>query len=142
MLVHCPTLPTTPPEEFPTKTPLLPREETPWQLTPGPSGTQWLEDLFHSKQQKFPLISTFDSSELTLYSFVETSQPNEPPFFGLSPSSEPHEDVPTHEPEPEVTLMQSIEEPFAKSPLNLFYSSKIFLTLLQPSSACPPPPPP
>ncbi|MBW0581072.1 hypothetical protein O181_120787, partial [Austropuccinia psidii MF-1] len=40
------------------------------------------------------------------------SQPNEPPITGPSPSSKPHEDVPTHEPEPEVALMQSTEEPF------------------------------
>ncbi|MBW0499921.1 hypothetical protein O181_039636 [Austropuccinia psidii MF-1] len=36
-----------------------------------------------------------------------------PPIPGLSPSSKPHEDVPTHEPEPEVAPTQSMEEPFA-----------------------------
>ncbi|MBW0530560.1 hypothetical protein O181_070275 [Austropuccinia psidii MF-1] len=82
--------------------PSLPREQTLWKPTPGPSGTQWLEDLFRSKQRKFYLISTFNSSELTLPPFVEPSQTNEPPFPGPSPSSKPHEDVPTHEPEPEL----------------------------------------
>ncbi|MBW0492046.1 hypothetical protein O181_031761 [Austropuccinia psidii MF-1] len=53
--------------------PTLPREQTPQQLTPGPSGTQLLEDLFRSKKPKFYLISTFDSSELTLPPFVEPS---------------------------------------------------------------------
>ncbi|MBW0478623.1 hypothetical protein O181_018338 [Austropuccinia psidii MF-1] len=86
-----------------------------WQPTPGPSGTQWLEDLFRSKQAEFHLISTFNSSELTVPPFVEPSQKDEPPIPGLSPSSKPHEDVPTCEPEPEVALTQSIEEPFGKS---------------------------
>ncbi|MBW0551921.1 hypothetical protein O181_091636, partial [Austropuccinia psidii MF-1] len=27
--------------------PSLPCEKTPWQPTPGLSGTQWFEDLFH-----------------------------------------------------------------------------------------------
>ncbi|MBW0475089.1 hypothetical protein O181_014804 [Austropuccinia psidii MF-1] len=42
----------------------------------------------------------------------EPSQPNEPPIPGSSPSSEPHEDIPTCEPEPEVALTQYTEEPF------------------------------
>ncbi|MBW0527463.1 hypothetical protein O181_067178 [Austropuccinia psidii MF-1] len=37
---------------------------------------------------------------------------DEPSIPGLSPSSEPHEDVPTREPEPEVAPTQSMEEPF------------------------------
>ncbi|MBW0505875.1 hypothetical protein O181_045590, partial [Austropuccinia psidii MF-1] len=37
---------------------------------------------------------------------------DEPPIPGLSPSSEPPEDIPTREPEPEVAPMQSMEEPF------------------------------
>ncbi|MBW0475096.1 hypothetical protein O181_014811 [Austropuccinia psidii MF-1] len=84
------------------------------QLTPGLSGTQWLEDLFRHKQPKIPLlISSFDSSELTLTPFVEPSQPDEPPIPGLSQPSEPHEDASKCEPEPEVAPTQSMEEPFA-----------------------------
>ncbi|MBW0486989.1 hypothetical protein O181_026704 [Austropuccinia psidii MF-1] len=93
--------------------PSLSCEQTPQQLTPGTSGTQWLEDLFRSEQPKFHLISTFDSSELTLPPFVGPSQTNEPPIPGPSPSSKPHEDVLTCEPEPEVAPTQSMEEPFA-----------------------------
>ncbi|MBW0520350.1 hypothetical protein O181_060065 [Austropuccinia psidii MF-1] len=119
-----------------------PREKTTWQPTPGPSAFKWSEDLFHCKQLKFPLISTFDSSKLTLPPFVEPFQPNEPPIPGLSPSSKPHKDVLTREAEPEVAPMQSMEEPFGKSPLYLFYLSQLFLTLPQPSPACPAPPPP
>ncbi|MBW0488986.1 hypothetical protein O181_028701 [Austropuccinia psidii MF-1] len=70
--------------------PSLPCEQTLQKPTPGPSGTQWLEDLFR-----------------------ETSQLDEPPIPGPSPSSEPHEDVLTREPEPEVAPTQSMEEPFA-----------------------------
>ncbi|MBW0508227.1 hypothetical protein O181_047942 [Austropuccinia psidii MF-1] len=92
----------------------------PCEKTPGPSGTQWLKNLFCGKKPKFSSISTFDSSELTLPPFVEPSQPNDPLLPGLSPSSEPHEDIPAHEPEPEVALMQSKEKPFGKSPLQLF----------------------
>ncbi|MBW0481661.1 hypothetical protein O181_021376 [Austropuccinia psidii MF-1] len=101
--------------------PSLPREQTPWKLTPGPSGTQWSKDLFHSKKPKLNLIFTFDSSELTLPPFLEPSQPNEPPIPGPSPSSRPHEDVPTCDPEPEVALTQSMEEPFGKSQLFLTF---------------------
>ncbi|MBW0504717.1 hypothetical protein O181_044432 [Austropuccinia psidii MF-1] len=71
--------------------PSLPCKQTPRQPTPGPSGTQWSEDLFH-----------------------EPSQPNEPPITGLSPSSEPHEEILTCEPEPEVAPTQSMKEPFAR----------------------------
>ncbi|MBW0560774.1 hypothetical protein O181_100489, partial [Austropuccinia psidii MF-1] len=67
----------------------LPREQTPPQPTPGPSGTQWSEDLFR-----------------------EPSQTDEPPIPGLSPSSQPPEDKTTREPEPEVAPTQSTEEPF------------------------------
>ncbi|MBW0502860.1 hypothetical protein O181_042575 [Austropuccinia psidii MF-1] len=83
--------------------PSLPCEQTPRQLTPGPSGTQWLEDLFR-----------------------EPSQTNEPPIPGLSPSSEPHEDIRTHEPEPEVAQTQSIEKPFGKSQLFLTFPLTIY----------------
>ncbi|MBW0578188.1 hypothetical protein O181_117903 [Austropuccinia psidii MF-1] len=40
------------------------------------------------------------------------SQTKEPPIPGPSPSSKPPEDVLTCEPEPEVALVQSTEEPF------------------------------
>ncbi|MBW0523859.1 hypothetical protein O181_063574 [Austropuccinia psidii MF-1] len=94
--------------------PSLPHNQTPWQLTLGPIGTQWLEDLFRHKQQKIPLlISAFDSSELTLPPLVEPSQPNEPPITGPSQPSEPHEGTLPHEPESEVAPTQSTEEPFA-----------------------------
>ncbi|MBW0558298.1 hypothetical protein O181_098013 [Austropuccinia psidii MF-1] len=89
----------------------------PCAQTPGPSGTQWLDDLFHGNKPKFSLISTLDSSELTFPPFVEPSQPNEPLIPSPSPSSKPHEDIPAHEPEPEVVLMQSTEKPFGNSPL-------------------------
>ncbi|MBW0587385.1 hypothetical protein O181_127100 [Austropuccinia psidii MF-1] len=72
------------------ETPNLPCEQTPWQPTPGPSGTQWSEELFR-----------------------EPSQTKEPPIPGPSPSSQPLEDNTTCEPEPEVAPMQSMEEPFA-----------------------------
>ncbi|MBW0504306.1 hypothetical protein O181_044021 [Austropuccinia psidii MF-1] len=58
----------------------------PRQPTPGPSGTQWSEDLF-----------------------CKPCQHNGPPIPGLSPP----EDVATCEPEPEVAPTQSMEEPFA-----------------------------
>ncbi|MBW0538676.1 hypothetical protein O181_078391 [Austropuccinia psidii MF-1] len=44
--------------------------------------------------------------------FVEPSQTNEPPIPGPSPSSKSHVDVLTHEPEPELAPIQSMEEPF------------------------------
>ncbi|MBW0494744.1 hypothetical protein O181_034459 [Austropuccinia psidii MF-1] len=59
------------------------------QTTSGPSGTQWLEDLFR-----------------------ESSQHNEAPIPGPSQPSEPHEDASTHGPEPEMDPTQSMEEPF------------------------------
>ncbi|MBW0558832.1 hypothetical protein O181_098547, partial [Austropuccinia psidii MF-1] len=69
--------------------PSLPCEQTPRQPTPGPSGTQWSEELF-----------------------CEPSWTDEPPILSPSPSSQPPEDIPTREPEPEVAPMQSTEEPF------------------------------
>ncbi|MBW0504915.1 hypothetical protein O181_044630 [Austropuccinia psidii MF-1] len=68
----------------------MPCEQTPWQPTPGPSGTRWSEHLSRGP-----------------------SQHDEPPIPGLSPSSKPPEDVPTCEPEPEVALTQFTEDPFA-----------------------------
>ncbi|MBW0487094.1 hypothetical protein O181_026809 [Austropuccinia psidii MF-1] len=70
--------------------PCMRRKKTLRQPTPGPSGTPWLEDLFH-----------------------EPSQHNQPPIPGPSQPSKPHEDTFTREPEPEVAPMQSMEEPFA-----------------------------
>ncbi|MBW0504286.1 hypothetical protein O181_044001, partial [Austropuccinia psidii MF-1] len=49
------------------------------------------------------------------YSAVSSQKPSqtkEPPIPGPSPSSEPPEDIPTREPEPEVAPMQSTEEAF------------------------------
>ncbi|MBW0575163.1 hypothetical protein O181_114878, partial [Austropuccinia psidii MF-1] len=63
--------------------PSLPCKQTPWQPTPGASGTRWSEELFR-----------------------------EPPIPGLSTSSKPPGDDPTREPEPEVAPMPSMEEPF------------------------------
>ncbi|MBW0545757.1 hypothetical protein O181_085472 [Austropuccinia psidii MF-1] len=69
--------------------PSLPHKQTAWKPTPGPSGTQWLENLFH-----------------------KPSRTDEPPISGLSPSSEPYEDISTCEPELEVAPKQSMEECF------------------------------
>ncbi|MBW0469942.1 hypothetical protein O181_009657 [Austropuccinia psidii MF-1] len=104
----------------PTKSPIpsLPQEQAPRQPTTGLSGTRWLEELFCGKQPKSPLlISTFDSSEVTLPPFLQPSHPNEPPIPGPSQSLELQEDVWTCEPEPEVAATQSTEEPFGKPPL-------------------------
>ncbi|MBW0527452.1 hypothetical protein O181_067167 [Austropuccinia psidii MF-1] len=112
--------------------PSLPRKPNPSQPTPGLSGTQWSEDLFFRKEQKIVLlISTFESSELTVLPFLEPSQPNEPPIPGLSKPSEPHEEDPTCEPEPELAPMQSA----GKSPLYFFYSSQLLLTHPLPTSS-------
>ncbi|MBW0570251.1 hypothetical protein O181_109966 [Austropuccinia psidii MF-1] len=121
-----PNQPNPPQQDSPVRS--LPHQQTPWEPTPGLSGTQWLEDLFRSKQPEFHLLSSFDSSELTVPPFVEPSQMDEPPIPGPSPSSEPHEDVQTCEHEPEVAPTQSMEEPFGKFQLSFFYYSQIFLT--------------
>ncbi|MBW0503449.1 hypothetical protein O181_043164 [Austropuccinia psidii MF-1] len=81
--------PPNPPQQD-TPVPRMPCKQSLRQETPGLSGTQWSEDL--SRQP---------------------SQHNEPPIPGPSPSSEPHEDLSAHEPEPEVARMHSLEEPFA-----------------------------
>ncbi|MBW0504273.1 hypothetical protein O181_043988 [Austropuccinia psidii MF-1] len=104
--------PPNPPQQD-TPVPHMPRKQTLRQETPGPSGTQWSEDLSCPKQKAIPfLILAFDSSELTLPPFVEPSQHNEPPIPGPSPSSEPHEDFSACEPEPNVAPTHSLEEPF------------------------------
>ncbi|MBW0489571.1 hypothetical protein O181_029286 [Austropuccinia psidii MF-1] len=82
--------PLNPPQQD-TPIPCMPCKQTPRQPTPGPSGTRLLEDLFH-----------------------EPSHHNEPPIPGPSQPSKPHKDALTSEPEPEVALMQSMEEPFAR----------------------------
>ncbi|MBW0504172.1 hypothetical protein O181_043887 [Austropuccinia psidii MF-1] len=82
--------PANPPQQD-SPVPSLPCKQTPRQPTPGPSGTQWSEELFR-----------------------EPSQTKEPPIPAPSPSSEPPEDIPTCEPEPEVALTQSTEEAFAR----------------------------
>ncbi|MBW0581292.1 hypothetical protein O181_121007 [Austropuccinia psidii MF-1] len=78
---------------------------TPRQPTPGPSGTQWSEELFR-----------------------EPSRTKEQPIPGRSPSSQPPEDNTTREPEPEMAPTQCTEEPFGKSPLLFLHSSQLFLT--------------
>ncbi|MBW0482281.1 hypothetical protein O181_021996 [Austropuccinia psidii MF-1] len=83
----------------------MPHKQTLQQPTPGPSGTQWLEDLF-----------------------CKPSQHDEPPIPGPSPSSELPEDVTTRETEPEVAPTQSMEEPFGKSQIHFFNSPRLFLT--------------
>ncbi|MBW0551089.1 hypothetical protein O181_090804 [Austropuccinia psidii MF-1] len=60
--------------------------------------------------------------------FRKPSQTKEPPIPGPSPSSQPPEDVLTHEPEPEVAPTQFSKEPFGKSPLLFLNSYQIFLT--------------
>ncbi|MBW0492142.1 hypothetical protein O181_031857 [Austropuccinia psidii MF-1] len=124
----------------------MPCEQTPWKPTPGPSGTQWSENLFHSKQQySHLLILNFNSSELTLPPFVEPSQYNEPPIPGLSQSYESqvpsHEDAMACEPEPEVAPRQSMEDPFGKFPFSFFPCPQHSLTPPSTisSSSCYPP---
>ncbi|MBW0469907.1 hypothetical protein O181_009622 [Austropuccinia psidii MF-1] len=99
----------------------MPCEQDLQKHTPGPSGTQWLEDLFRSNNQAITfLILTFELSEVTLIPFLETSRHNEPPIPGpyqASYSQFPsHESNSTCEPEPEVAPTQSMEETFACSP--------------------------
>ncbi|MBW0567499.1 hypothetical protein O181_107214 [Austropuccinia psidii MF-1] len=77
------------PPQHDSPVPSLPCEQSPRQPTPGPSGTQWSEELFR-----------------------EPSLTKEPPIPGPSPSSQPPEDDTTREPEPEVAPMQSTEEPY------------------------------
>ncbi|MBW0593655.1 hypothetical protein O181_133370, partial [Austropuccinia psidii MF-1] len=57
------------PRQQDTPVPHLPLKQNLWKPTPGPSGTQWLEDLFRKPYQY-----------------------NEPPIPGQSPSSEPHQE--------------------------------------------------
>ncbi|MBW0475365.1 hypothetical protein O181_015080 [Austropuccinia psidii MF-1] len=76
--------------------PRMPHKQTPQKPTPGPSGTQWLEDLFGGKQKAIPvLILTLESSELTLTLFVKPSQHNGPPIPGPSQASDSQ--LPSHE---------------------------------------------
>ncbi|MBW0475018.1 hypothetical protein O181_014733 [Austropuccinia psidii MF-1] len=91
--------------------PCIPHKQNLQQPTPGPSGTQWVEDLFR-----------------------KPSKHNEPPIPGPSQSSKtplpPHEDAMTHEPEPEVALMQSTEEPSGKYQISFFSVTNIPSPLL------------
>ncbi|MBW0502622.1 hypothetical protein O181_042337 [Austropuccinia psidii MF-1] len=87
--LHIEQNPPNPPQQD-SPVPCMLREQAPWQPTPGPSGTQWSEDLSH-----------------------EPSQHNEPPIPGLSASSKLPEDVLSCEPEPEVASTQSMEKPLA-----------------------------
>ncbi|MBW0519909.1 hypothetical protein O181_059624 [Austropuccinia psidii MF-1] len=45
---------------------------------------------------------------MTLPPFVKPSQPDDPPIPGPSPSSEPHEDISTCEPEPELLVLHPL----------------------------------
>ncbi|MBW0544258.1 hypothetical protein O181_083973 [Austropuccinia psidii MF-1] len=87
--------------------PFMPHKKTPQQPTPGPSGTQWLEDLF-----------------------CKPSQHNEPAIPGRSQPSKPHEDALTCGPEPEVALKQSMEGPFG-------YYFSFFIVFLFPNFSHP-----
>ncbi|MBW0511020.1 hypothetical protein O181_050735 [Austropuccinia psidii MF-1] len=73
--------------------PSLPHKQTPRQPTPGPSGTQWLEDLFR-----------------------EPSQTDEPPIPGLSPSSKLHENVLTSCPTPPHSVITIDDIPVGSPP--------------------------
>ncbi|MBW0547459.1 hypothetical protein O181_087174 [Austropuccinia psidii MF-1] len=88
----------------------MPCEQTLQQPTPSPSGTRWSEDVSH-----------------------KPSLHNEPPIPGPSQPSKPHEDASTHEPEPEVALTQSMEEPFGKYFFYCFPVPNFPSPLLQPS---------
>ncbi|MBW0470435.1 hypothetical protein O181_010150 [Austropuccinia psidii MF-1] len=93
---------------------------------------QWSEELFCSKQTF--VLNEILTLKLTLPPFVEPSQHNEAPISGLSEF--PVSQVPltennsTCEPGPEVSLMNSTEEPFDKFSFQLQFP---FPT----SSACP-----
>ncbi|MBW0547190.1 hypothetical protein O181_086905 [Austropuccinia psidii MF-1] len=87
-------------------------KQTPRKPTLRPSGTRWSEELFR-----------------------------EPPIPGLSPCSQPPEDVPTREPGPEVAPMQSTEEPFAcpATPCLIIINYDTPVGSLPSSSPTPPP---
>ncbi|MBW0582568.1 hypothetical protein O181_122283 [Austropuccinia psidii MF-1] len=97
-----------------TPVPSSPCKQTLRQPTPRPSGTRWSEDLFR-----------------------EPSQHDEPPIPGPSPSSEPPEDLPTREPEPEVAPTQSTEESFARPG-----TPHSIIVIEDTPVGSPPPPPP
>ncbi|MBW0504599.1 hypothetical protein O181_044314 [Austropuccinia psidii MF-1] len=69
-------------------------------------GWQWREDI-RAWANPHHVLS------LMVFKRQKPSQTKEPPIPGLSPSSQPPEDVTTCEPEPEVAPMQSTEEPFS-----------------------------
>ncbi|MBW0510328.1 hypothetical protein O181_050043 [Austropuccinia psidii MF-1] len=64
-------------------------------------------------------------------------QPTPGPSGTRCPSSQPHEDDTTREPEPVGAPMQSTEEPFGKSPLLFLQSSQLFLTFSSAISSLP-----
>ncbi|MBW0466512.1 hypothetical protein O181_006227 [Austropuccinia psidii MF-1] len=135
--LHIEQNPPNPPQQD-SPVPRMPCKHNLWQPTPRLSGTQWLEDLFCSKQPTFPfLILNFASSELTFPPFVEPSQYDEPPILGPSKASEPHEDPLTCEPEPEVATTKSMEEPFGKSHFTFFTLLNFSSPLLWPYPARP-----
>ncbi|MBW0465753.1 hypothetical protein O181_005468 [Austropuccinia psidii MF-1] len=70
-------------------------------------------------------------------SLPQHSRTDEPPIPGPSPSSKPDEDVPTREPEPEVALTQSMEEPF-DPPSPCLFSNSVTFPFCSPSLPVPP----
>ncbi|MBW0487170.1 hypothetical protein O181_026885 [Austropuccinia psidii MF-1] len=85
------TKPTKPPQQD-SPVPCMPCEQTLQQPTPGPSGTQWLEDLSR-----------------------EPSQHNEPPIPGPSPSSKPPEDDLTSCPATPRSMIIIDDKPFGSA---------------------------
>ncbi|MBW0501496.1 hypothetical protein O181_041211 [Austropuccinia psidii MF-1] len=85
-----------------------------------------------TKPSKSPATRLLRSFELALPPSVEPSQYNETPISGTSQSSksqvQSHEDTMTHEPEPEMALMQSTEDPFDKFLISFFSCSKNSIT--------------
>ncbi|MBW0504533.1 hypothetical protein O181_044248 [Austropuccinia psidii MF-1] len=113
IVTHGIQMPKTNPLQQDSPIPCMPHEQTPWQPTTGPSGTQWSEDLFRGPSQA-------SDSQL--------------------PS---HENDLTREPEPEIAPMQLSKEPFGKYFLFFVFFSVTNSPspLLPPSSACPVTPP-
>ncbi|MBW0502310.1 hypothetical protein O181_042025 [Austropuccinia psidii MF-1] len=78
--------------------------------------------------ETLPLLVCLASKLRSNRPWAQVAPNDEPPIPGPSPSSKPHENVPTREPEPEVAVTQSMEEPFGKFQLHFFCSSQLFLT--------------
>ncbi|MBW0551763.1 hypothetical protein O181_091478 [Austropuccinia psidii MF-1] len=95
-------------------------------LTRKPHGTQWSEDLLDGKQPTFPLlILTFASSQLTLPPFVQSSQHNETPIPGLSPSSKPPEEILTSCPATPCSVIIIEDMPVGSAPPRLHHFSLV-----------------